>query len=564
MKTTFTKTIFAAFIAAFAFGQSSNAQIIFSEDFANGIPGTWTTIDNDGLTVNANIAALFPNAWNGNADADNLTDTVAASTSWYTPAGTSDDWLISPPINLTSNNTLAWEEKAQDPLYPDGYELRISTSTPTIAAFNANAPLFTIAAGSGGAWASRSVDLQAMGYSNQTVYLAWRNNSTDMFILDIDDIVVSAPITGGGCDTTASTYVDLNNAGGAPCFDGTTCVPTDPGFTTIGIGVYGSESYILDNVQAGFDYVFDMCSGVGAGSWIPEITIIAADGTTIDATNVASSTSGATHGIQCTLSWTASQSGTYTIMINEMGTSVGDAPNQVDCITTLEVDNGNPTVTCGLNPATCLSCSIAGTLTSALSQDVCPGDTGVIALNGLQSSPGDYSIGFSDVLGGTGGLSGGFTIIGIAYADFPWGFDNDLNGILSFNSLDTLLGTWVLTAYATDPTGANCDSTVTTTINFLGAADPDCNTTISTSDLEVGSVNVYPNPTSGAFTLEMNGVNGIADLTVLDTRGRMVYRESVISGPSFRKNLDLNLSEGSYVIRITTETDVLTQKLTIK
>lgn len=562
MKTTFTKSLWAAIIAVIGFGQTANSQIIFSEDFQGGMPGTWTTIDNDGQTVDANLAALFTEAWVIVDDPDATGDSLAGSTSWYSPPGTADDWLITPSIALTSNNTLAWEEKAQDPLYPDGYELRISTTTPTIAAFNANAPLFTIAAGSGGAWASRSVDLQAMGYSNQNVYLAWRNNSTDQFILYIDDIVISAPIVGGGCDTTAFTYTNLNTAGGAPCFDGVTCTPTDPAWTTFGI--YGSESYLLDNVQAGFDYVFDMCSGVGAGSWIPEITIIAADGTTIDATNVASSTSGATHGSQCSLSWTASQTGTYLIKINEMGTDAGDAPNQVDCITTYAVDNGNPTVSCGPNPFTCLACSVAGTLTSPTIQDVCPDDTAWIALNGLQSSPADFSVGFDDSQGGTGGLAGGFTIVGIDAVDFPWGIDTSLQGILSFNGLPSLGGTWVVTVYATDASDINCDSTVTTTVTFLDANDPACNVIIGLDDSSIEELNLYPNPSNGNVTIELNGIESVGQISIVDLKGRSVYEEAVFFNSNFRKTLDMDLSTGSYLVRIITESDVITSKLTVK
>lgn len=474
MKTTFTKTLWAALIAVIGFGQSANSQIIFSEDFQAGIPGTWTIIDNDGLPVHANVSQ-FTSAWIGAEDFDNAGDTVAMSTSWYDPAGTSDDWLISPSIALTTNNTLAWQEEAQDAAYPDGYEVRISTTTPTIAGFMANPALLTVAAASGAVWLPQSVDLQAAGYSNQNVYLAWRNNSTDQFVLMIDDIVISAPVIGAPCTVAADSWGDLNTAGGAPCFDGVTCVTTDPNFT--GIGIFGSEAYTLDNVQAGFDYVFDMCSGFGAGSWIPEITIVAPDGLTIDASNFASSTSGASHGSQCSLAWTASQTGTYTIYIHEMGTSFGDAPSQVDCSTSLAVDNGNPTVTCGQNPFTCLACAVAGTLTSPTTQNVCENDTAWLTLNGLQSSPADYSVGFSDAFGGTGGLPGGFTIVGLSSTDFPWGADTSVQGILSANGVPSITGTWVLTVYATDANDFNCDSTVTTTVNFLPASDPLCSMT---------------------------------------------------------------------------------------
>ncbi len=186
------------FVGALVTTCSFAQTVIFSEDFSNlgGVmPAGWTVIDNDGLTPNANVSQ-FTSAWIVAADFDNTVDTVAMSTSWYTPAGTSDDWLVTPAINLTTNNTISWEAEAQDASYPDGYELRISTTTPTIAGFNANPALFTIANENGAVWTQRSVDLQAAGYSNQTVYFAWRNNSTDQFILMIDDVSV----------TEASTY----------------------------------------------------------------------------------------------------------------------------------------------------------------------------------------------------------------------------------------------------------------------------------------------------------------------------------------------------------------------
>ena len=189
---------------------------IFSEDFENtngALPAGWTVINNDGLIPNTNVAQ-FTDAWIIAEDFDNGADTVAMSTSWYTPAGTSDDWLITPAINLTANNILTFEEEAQDAAYPDGYELRISTTTPTIAGFNANAPLLTVAAANGAAWLTQTVNLQTAGYANQTVYLAWRNNSTDQFVLMIDDIDISEqlPFDAAMSDPTPEEYtlVPLN------------------------------------------------------------------------------------------------------------------------------------------------------------------------------------------------------------------------------------------------------------------------------------------------------------------------------------------------------------------
>lgn len=40
------------------FSFASNAQVLFEEDFENGIPNTFNLIDVDGATANANVAAF--------------------------------------------------------------------------------------------------------------------------------------------------------------------------------------------------------------------------------------------------------------------------------------------------------------------------------------------------------------------------------------------------------------------------------------------------------------------------------------------------------------------------
>ena len=174
-----------------------NAQVIFSEDFQNGFQvASWTLSDLDGLTPNVYVAQ-FTDAWITAPDFDNAADTVAMSTSWYTPAGTSDDWMMSPSINLTSNNALSWEEEAQDADFPDGYEVYVTTAiaggVPAPSDFTGpnGTRIFSTMEANGGAWLTRTIDLQAAGFSNQAVWFAWRNNSTDKFVLMIDDIMVT-------------------------------------------------------------------------------------------------------------------------------------------------------------------------------------------------------------------------------------------------------------------------------------------------------------------------------------------------------------------------------------
>lgn len=179
---------------------------IFSENFnSNASLSGWTLINQDGRTP-AGPVSQYTSAWILARDSS-LADSCASSTSWYLPAGQADDWLISPPIQLATTSILSWDAEADDNQFPDGYEVRISTGLPTINDFNLNPPVFQINA-ENPAWTRRSVNLQAQGYSSQTVYLAWRNNSNDQFILNIDNISVDS-ITGNDAKLlTAQNIVD--------------------------------------------------------------------------------------------------------------------------------------------------------------------------------------------------------------------------------------------------------------------------------------------------------------------------------------------------------------------
>lgn len=174
-------------------------QIYFEDDFStstpNSTPSGWTVYNGDGLTPNASVSE-FTDAWiavdrDGSATGGGnyggpAGDIAVASTSWYTPAGTSDDWLISPAITPTTDSAVTWDAKAQDATFADGYELLISTTGNT-APTDFSTVLYSIAAESAD-WETRTIDLSA--YTGQTIYLAWRNNSADKFVLLVDNVIV--------------------------------------------------------------------------------------------------------------------------------------------------------------------------------------------------------------------------------------------------------------------------------------------------------------------------------------------------------------------------------------
>jgi hypothetical protein len=163
-----------------------NAQVtLFNVDFQNGIPSNFSMIDNDGLTPDPAVTE-FTSAWISTIDPSNVTDSIAASTSFFSPVGTASRWLITPKVKLgTFGNFIEWNARSQDASFPDDYLVLISRTTPTIAAFED-----TIAKLSAEFvdWTTRTVDLSLKGFNDDSVYVAFVNKTNNGYKLYIDDI----------------------------------------------------------------------------------------------------------------------------------------------------------------------------------------------------------------------------------------------------------------------------------------------------------------------------------------------------------------------------------------
>ncbi|HIP36757.1 MAG TPA: T9SS type A sorting domain-containing protein [Crocinitomix sp.] len=163
-----------------------NAQItLIDEDFTSGIPASWTVVDVDGNIPN-NSVSQFTSAWIGFTT---VFDTCAASTSYYENPASSEDYLITPQLNLLGGgNMLSWDAKSFDATFPDSYIVLISTTdtnpnsfTDTIVMIENESPY----------WTSYVYDLFDFGYANQGVYVAFKNVSTDAYILGIDNVKIT-------------------------------------------------------------------------------------------------------------------------------------------------------------------------------------------------------------------------------------------------------------------------------------------------------------------------------------------------------------------------------------
>lgn len=99
--------------------------------------------------------------------------------------------------------------------------------------------------------------------------------------------------------------------------------------------IMASETYRVLEVVEGGNYTFSSCNGPNAGSWEIDFTIIAPSGA-VDAF-------GTDDNSPCSITWTASESGTYLMVINEAG----------NCGVEGSVDNGFPKLTNNYAGAAC-------------------------------------------------------------------------------------------------------------------------------------------------------------------------------------------------------------------
>lgn len=172
------KIYFSAFLLA---SLSANAQI-FSENFDSGLPATWTVIDNDGNTPNGSQNNLSTAGWHAISASGNV-----GNTSWYDPAGTADDWLITPQIAIpagASNPFFLYDVRSPDANFLNDYKVLVSTTGTAMSDFTDVTGTLTPPS----TLTTLGVDLSA--YAGQSIYVAIQDVSNDKFTLFIDDVRV--------------------------------------------------------------------------------------------------------------------------------------------------------------------------------------------------------------------------------------------------------------------------------------------------------------------------------------------------------------------------------------
>ncbi|MES2587689.1 MAG: choice-of-anchor J domain-containing protein [Bacteroidota bacterium] len=175
-------------LSSFIFILSISAQVeILNENFQQGIPSTWTLSNQDLLTPSDEVSE-YNQAWISVLNPNDVNDTVASATSYFSPLGKADRWLISPQIMLGDfGNFLTWESKSQDPSYPENFKVLVSTTTNDVSSFTDTLELFVA---ENSTWTSHEINLSEKLFNTQAVYIAFVLNTYDGFKFYLDDVKV--------------------------------------------------------------------------------------------------------------------------------------------------------------------------------------------------------------------------------------------------------------------------------------------------------------------------------------------------------------------------------------
>ena len=156
----------------------------FFEDFENGLPSTWTTIDADGDGQN----------WYGhiNTGSGNLTthsgNGLVASESYNHELGIlyPDNWLITPQLDLGGRMSVWLRGQENDYDYDEHFAIYLSLTDKNVDDFTIQLVPESITTNE---YVEYTADLSA--YSGQQGYIAIRHfNCNDKFILNVDDFYI--------------------------------------------------------------------------------------------------------------------------------------------------------------------------------------------------------------------------------------------------------------------------------------------------------------------------------------------------------------------------------------
>ena len=179
------RIILLALLNTFSFTLFSQIQLL-SEGFESGIPSSWGIFNMDGLNP---VETNFSQAWISTPDPADIQNLVVASTSYFSPIGISNRWLVTPNVSIGNyGNILAWKSKSQDASFPDSYLVLLSKSGSQVSDFSDTIGVFK---NESFEWVEHKIDLSQKGYLLENIHIAFVNNTNNGFKLYLDSINIS-------------------------------------------------------------------------------------------------------------------------------------------------------------------------------------------------------------------------------------------------------------------------------------------------------------------------------------------------------------------------------------
>ena len=295
---------------------TSNAQVLINEGFENGIPATWTTIDNDEDGHNWDRGSTILTSWeedNPSQYANSGAD-FAMSISYDNATEESydaDNYLITPQITVPANGaTLSFYIGSCSSNYKDSYAVKLSTTGNAVADFTV-----TLKALEQAAVGWNAVELDLAAYAGQNVYIAFQHQSSNMFGLWLDDVKVYS--------FTNTPEITLNSVS-LPYY----------AYAGEGFEVGGVVLNVSQNALTSFDVTYNIDGGAESASFTVSGINVASGETYEFAHNVqAVIATGGTHTVNVTVSNpngtadnTADNTNSASIAIYDCTTAISEFP----------------------------------------------------------------------------------------------------------------------------------------------------------------------------------------------------------------------------------------------
>ncbi len=354
--------------------------------------------------------------------------------------------------------------------------------------------------------------------------------------------------------------------------------------------IWQSDAYEIENLQAGATYEFNHCEGSGA--WTPEYTVFAPSGE-IEAFGP---------GTGCSFSWTAAETGTYTIAVNEADSCgiAGTTNNGFPSLITISGGSDCPPPPVVIDGAESFELDSLPECWVIYDQDEDDSeweiDSSGIAFDGdnlMRSysfvpgfgalSPDNYLV--SPPLNISEGDSLYYVVA--ALSDF---FPNEFYSIevaMNGNQPEDFIEIFSETLNSTDWEGRSLDMSdyageivyiafrhqnsfdqsalLIDAVALPGEVLPNCENVLSTDDLLPGDFKLYPNPTNGQLSITSFDFHGVTSIQIFDLAGKLVESTMVQLTSNGANQLDLNhLDRGVYLLRIIGTEKVGSRKLIIR